>query len=153
MPLRPSHLLLCSLVRSYTAKSICLNEPVQGSNMNRRSISGLEPEMPVTTRLYYRTFTCSQLTTDMPRTTPRLCNCRVRTFNLVKMPMKYITTVQRFYQFLECDFQTSSSDDSSVFVALTLEYWGKNSKTAANITLHSNVICAYVAGIRRSTKE
>jgi hypothetical protein len=48
MTLRPSHLLLFSLVRSFTAKSICFHEPVQGSNLNRRSISGLESEMPVT---------------------------------------------------------------------------------------------------------
>jgi hypothetical protein len=35
-------------VRSFTAKGICVREPVQGLNQNRRSISGLEPEMPVT---------------------------------------------------------------------------------------------------------
>ena len=35
-------------VRSFTAKGICVHEPVQGLNLNRRSISGLEPEMPVT---------------------------------------------------------------------------------------------------------
>ena len=34
-------------VRSFTAKEICVHEPVQGLNLNRRSISGLEPEMPV----------------------------------------------------------------------------------------------------------
>jgi len=35
-------------VRSFTTKGICLHEPVQGLNLNRRSISGLEPEMPIT---------------------------------------------------------------------------------------------------------
>jgi len=35
-------------VRSFTAKGICVHEPIQGFNLNRRSISGLEPEMPVT---------------------------------------------------------------------------------------------------------
>jgi len=34
-------------VRSFTAKGICLHEPVQGLNLNRRSVSGLEPGMPV----------------------------------------------------------------------------------------------------------
>jgi len=37
-------------VRSFTAKGICVYEPVQGLNLNRRSISRLEPEMPVTLR-------------------------------------------------------------------------------------------------------
>ena len=36
------------LVRSFTAKRICLHEPVHVLNLNRRSISGLEPEMLVT---------------------------------------------------------------------------------------------------------
>jgi len=49
MPWRPSHLLLCSLVRSFAANGICLHEPVQGLNLNRRSISGLDSKMPVTT--------------------------------------------------------------------------------------------------------
>ena len=35
-------------VRSFTAKGIYLHEPVQGLNLNRRFISGIEPEMPVT---------------------------------------------------------------------------------------------------------
>jgi len=35
-------------VRSFTAKGIYLHEPVQGLNLNRWSISGLETEMPVT---------------------------------------------------------------------------------------------------------
>ena len=47
-PLWPSHFLLCSLVRSLTSQVIYVHEPVQGLNLNRRSISGLEPEMPVT---------------------------------------------------------------------------------------------------------
>jgi len=34
--------------RSFTAKGICVHEPVQGFNLNLRSISGVEPEMPVT---------------------------------------------------------------------------------------------------------
>jgi hypothetical protein len=46
--LRHSHFLLCSLVRSFTAKGIYLHEPVQGLNLNNQSISGLEPETPVT---------------------------------------------------------------------------------------------------------
>jgi len=36
-------------VRSFTAKGIYFHEPIQGLNLNRRSISGLEPEVPVTT--------------------------------------------------------------------------------------------------------
>jgi hypothetical protein len=40
--------LLCSLVRTHRAKGIYLREPVQGLHLNHRSISGLEPEMPVT---------------------------------------------------------------------------------------------------------
>jgi len=36
-------------VRSFTAKGIYLHESIQGLNLNRQSISGLEPEMPVTT--------------------------------------------------------------------------------------------------------
>jgi hypothetical protein len=39
---------MCSLVRSWTAKGVCLHESVQGLNLYRRSVSGLEPEMPVT---------------------------------------------------------------------------------------------------------
>jgi len=35
-------------VRSFTANGICVHEPVQGFNLNHRSISGLEPEMSVT---------------------------------------------------------------------------------------------------------
>jgi hypothetical protein len=35
-------------VRSFTAKGICLHEPIQGLNLNCQSISGLEPEMLVT---------------------------------------------------------------------------------------------------------
>ena len=35
-------------VRSFTAKGICLHEPIRGLNLNRRSISELEPEIPVT---------------------------------------------------------------------------------------------------------
>jgi hypothetical protein len=37
-----------SPVRSFAAKGIYLHEPLQGLNLNRRSISGSEPEMPVT---------------------------------------------------------------------------------------------------------
>jgi hypothetical protein len=44
----PHTLLLFSLVRSFQAKVIHLHEPVQGLNLNRQSISGIEPEMPVT---------------------------------------------------------------------------------------------------------
>jgi len=33
---------------SFTATGIYLHEPVHGLNLNRQSISGLEPEMPVT---------------------------------------------------------------------------------------------------------
>jgi hypothetical protein len=46
--LNASHLLLWSPVGSFTAKLIYLHEPVQGLNLNRQSISGLEPEMSVT---------------------------------------------------------------------------------------------------------
>jgi len=35
-------------VRSFTAKGIYLNEPFQGLNLNCRSISGIEPELLVT---------------------------------------------------------------------------------------------------------
>jgi len=35
-------------LRLFTGKGICLHEPVQGVNLNRPSITGLEPEMPVT---------------------------------------------------------------------------------------------------------
>jgi hypothetical protein len=41
------------LVRSFTAKGICLYEPIQGLNLNRQSISGLEPKMPVTQVMKY----------------------------------------------------------------------------------------------------
>jgi len=37
-------LLLLSLVRPFATKGIYLNKPVQGLNLNRRSISGLEHE-------------------------------------------------------------------------------------------------------------
>jgi hypothetical protein len=39
-----------TLVRSFTAKGMYLHEPVQGLNLNRRPITGLEPVMPVTTQ-------------------------------------------------------------------------------------------------------
>jgi len=39
-------------VRSFTGKGICVHEPIQGLNLNRWSISGLEPEMPVTGPTY-----------------------------------------------------------------------------------------------------
>jgi len=35
-------------VSSFTVKGICIHEPVQGLNLNRQSISGLEREMLVT---------------------------------------------------------------------------------------------------------
>jgi len=35
-------------LRSFTGKGICPHEPVRGLNLNCRSISGLEREMPVT---------------------------------------------------------------------------------------------------------
>ena len=44
----PHTFLLFSLVRSFAAKGIHRHESVQGLNLNRWSISGLEPEMPVT---------------------------------------------------------------------------------------------------------
>jgi hypothetical protein len=43
-------------------------------------------------RLYYITSwkaTCSQVSMDMPRRTPRMCNWRITAIYLVKMPMKY----------------------------------------------------------------
>ena len=48
MPLRRSYLLLRSLVRSFTAKGICPHESGQVLSLNRRSISGLVLEKPVT---------------------------------------------------------------------------------------------------------
>jgi len=41
-------LVLFQLVRSFTAKGTHVKKPVQCLNLNRWSISGLEPEMPVT---------------------------------------------------------------------------------------------------------
>jgi hypothetical protein len=46
--LNSPHTSCCSPVRSSTAKWSSLLEPVQGLNLKCRSISGLEPEMPVT---------------------------------------------------------------------------------------------------------
>jgi hypothetical protein len=51
VPNGPHTLLLFPLVRSFTAKGIYFHEPFQGLNLNRRSISGLEPEMPVTMQI------------------------------------------------------------------------------------------------------
>jgi hypothetical protein len=41
------------LIKSFTTNKICLHGAVQGLNLNRRYISELEPEMPVT--LYMNT--------------------------------------------------------------------------------------------------
>jgi hypothetical protein len=41
-----------TLVRSFTAKGLYLHEPVQGLNLNRRSITRLETEMPITVACY-----------------------------------------------------------------------------------------------------
>jgi hypothetical protein len=46
--LRPSHFLLCFPLRSFTVKGIFLHDPLKGLNLNRQSVSELEPEMPVT---------------------------------------------------------------------------------------------------------
>jgi hypothetical protein len=60
----PHKLLLFPLVRSFTARVVYLHEPVQGLNLSCRSISGLEPELPVTNikdNVTSTFFTCSLL--------------------------------------------------------------------------------------------
>jgi len=53
-------------VRSFTAKEICVHEPVQGLNLNRRSISGLEPDIGPKESVFSRSvFSFVQLTTPL----------------------------------------------------------------------------------------
>jgi len=52
-------LLLFQLVRSLTVKGTYVKKPVQGLNLDRRSISGLEPEMPVTHSDHWEKGSCT----------------------------------------------------------------------------------------------
>jgi len=58
-------------VRSFTVKGICLHEPVQGLNLNRRSILGLEPKMPVTIHTDARTIQALESSRTVPARIPQ----------------------------------------------------------------------------------
>lgn len=104
------------------------------------------PEVHSSTTELHEKSHVHKLTMDMCRTTARICNWRITAFYFVKMAMKYndcsmLPLISRML-FSDFEFWWLFS-----FCSVGAWVWKKNSKTVVNITLHTNVICKYVAEI------
>jgi len=79
-------------VRSFTAKGICVHEPVEGLKLNRRSISGLEPVKPLT--ISFKVFPLCNYA-SLPATEEVLETILLKPFQFVRRILVDVTNITK----------------------------------------------------------